>query len=363
MDKRDNLDWRDRSSVAGDVVSFRYTEPSIESGFEEVFVWDVDKTYLDTRWASLGDLWRTVMERAFQKKNVPGTGTLLRSLADDWKTLRRESVFPVYFITASPPQMESRIREKLELDDVHPVGMFFKDNLRNLRPGRLWRLTKQIGYKIQALLQLRLHLRPSVRQILWGDDSESDAIIYSIYSDICARRMTDRALQDLLGQLQVTGEQLDVILDLQERIEPSDPVEKIYINLATDTDPEYYLKFGRRLFPSVDAFQTGLDLFQDRRLGLESLLSVARDLRLNYGFERERFEAGLDDLIRRQVLGLEALNELRQPLEQAGFLAAGWEPSIDPRPIIEKRASTVLRLDGVHEPWVPSAIDYLVEHR
>jgi hypothetical protein len=175
--------------------------------------------------------------------------------------------------------------------------------------------------------------------------------------------MTDRALQDLLGQLQVTGEQLDVILDLQERIEPSDPVEKIYINLATDTDPEYYLKFGRRLFPSVDAFQTGLDLFQDRRLGLESLLSVARDLRLNYGFERERFEAGLDDLIRRQVLGLEALNELRQPLEQAGFLAAGWEPSIDPRPIIEKRASTVLRLDGVHEPWVPSAIDYLVEHR
>ena len=54
--------------------------------------------------------------------------------------------------------------------------------------------------------------------------------------------------------------------------------KKIYINLAEDTDPEYYLKFGRRTLPVYNTFQTALDLFQDMRIGVESVLQVARDL-------------------------------------------------------------------------------------
>ena len=53
--------------------------------------------------------------------------------------------------------------------------IFFKDNLRNLHPGRWRRLNQQVGYKIQALLQLRSQFANEITQVLWGDDSETDA--------------------------------------------------------------------------------------------------------------------------------------------------------------------------------------------
>jgi hypothetical protein len=74
-------DWEYRSETEGDVVFFRYAGENLERAFSEVYVWDLDKTYLDTSWASLSELWRTALEKAFQKKNIPGTATLVRALA------------------------------------------------------------------------------------------------------------------------------------------------------------------------------------------------------------------------------------------------------------------------------------------
>ena len=62
--------------------------------------------------------------------------------------------------------METKIREKLEIDEILPIGMFYKDNLRNVKPSRWRRLNQQVGYKIQALLQLRA-------KILWRCDPNS----------------------------------------------------------------------------------------------------------------------------------------------------------------------------------------------
>src|SRR5690606_10119160 len=140
------------------------------------------------------------------------------------------------------------------------------------------------GFKIQALLELRTYLREDVRQVLWGDDSESDAVIYSLYSDICARRVKDDDLIRTLRGLHVTGAQLNTILDLQSKIPEQDPVEKIYINLASDTDTEYYSKFGRRILPTYNSFQTAMDLFQDRRLTPPQVLKVAQDMISNFQF-------------------------------------------------------------------------------
>jgi hypothetical protein len=140
-----------------------------------------------------------VLDDAFQKRNVPGTGSLVRALRDYWQEAKKGGKdFPIYFITASPPQLESKIHDKLAYDGIYPFGIFCKDNLQNVRPGRLWRLTQQVGYKLQSLLQLRLHLADDVRQILWGDDSEADAVIYSLYSDLCARRLEERDARQIL---------------------------------------------------------------------------------------------------------------------------------------------------------------------
>ena len=126
--------WKWRSEILGDVVFFSYGEMTSQEG-SEIYVWDLDKTYLDTSWQTPGELWRTIFEKSFQKRNVPGTSTLVSCVKRHWQENHAEKAFPLYFITASPPQMEGNIGEKLEIDGILPVGMFFKDNLKNLKPG------------------------------------------------------------------------------------------------------------------------------------------------------------------------------------------------------------------------------------
>lgn len=346
-------DWRKSAEINGDVVFFRYAPEGISKGAEEVFIWDLDKTYLDTTIDSLQGLIKTIMEKALNKKNVPGTDTLLRNLAQYRSETKGTDFFPIYFITASPPQLEDRIAEKFYIDNINPLGCFYKDNLKNLRPKRFWRLTKQVGYKLQALMQLRTMLGESVKQICWGDDSESDAIIYNLYSDICSRRLSPNDIRVILEQLYVTGDQVDVILNLQAQVPTQDPLEKIYINLATDTDPEYYLKFGRRTLPTYNTFQVTMDLYQDKKINFDGVVEVAQDMIYNYYYTVEELMKSFDDLIRRSVLSEETYKDLKQKFIEKGLLHASYEPShnnFDKKLFIE-------------EPWVQEHVDYVNEYR
>jgi hypothetical protein len=357
------MDWRERSQIVDDVVYFRYVAEGIEKNMEEVFVWDLDKTYLDTTIDSLSGLLSTAVERAFAKKNVPGTNTLLQVLSRRWLEQSGQTRFPIFFITASPPQMEERILEKFTLDGIRPLGCFYKDNLRNLSPKRWWRLTKQVGFKLQALLQLRIKLRDDVRQVFWGDDSESDAVIYNLYSDVCSRRIGAQDLRNVLKSLGVTGEQVDRILMLQSQIPEMDPVEKIYINLAVDTDPDYYLKFGRRTLPTYHTFQVALDLFQDNRLGIDDVYTIAQDMIYNYGYTPEELVRSFDELIRRQVLGEKAANLLILSFIEKGLMPSSFKPSLAPSKEVRVERGRVYELEGQYEPWVPSRIDYVHDYR
>lgn len=357
-------DWRSRAEITGDVAFFRYTSEEVGKDAQEVFVWDLDKTYLDTTFETLKGIFKTIVEKAFQKKNVPGTGALVRALRNSWQDVHMgRGDFPIYFITASPPQMEKRIHEKLNLDGIYPYGIFFKDNLKNLRPSRLWRLTQQVGFKLQSLLQLRIHLAADVRQVLWGDDSESDAIIYSLYSDICARRLDEIETRKILNSLHVTGPQMRTIFELQAKIPEQDPVEKIYINLASDTDAEYYAKFGRRTIPTYNTFQTALDLFQDRRLNGQQVVKVAQDMLTNFDFTQDELEKSMEDMVRRPLLAEETLAELLPILKENSIIHKSYEPSYPAKHVASRVGHRVFELEGATEPWVPSDIDYLHDYR
>lgn len=345
-------DWRDRSEITDDVVFFRYTTPGVEKNVDEIFIWDLDKTYLDTSIDSLSALLITAVERAFNKKNVPGTGTLLQILAQHWAESKGQSRFPLYFISASPPQMENRIAEKFSIDGIKPYGCFYKDNLRNLHPKRFFRLSKQVGYKLQALLQLRSKLKETVRQVCWGDDSESDAIIYNLYSDICARRLGVQELRKVLQFFFVSAEQIDAILRLQSEIPENDPVEKIYINLAVDTDPDYYLKFGRRTLPTYNTFQVALDLFQDKKIPLGDLNRVAQDMIFNYKFTPEELQRSFEELIRRRVLNEQSVSQIIPEFAEKGLLPQSYECPFK-----------VLGPEEHSEPWVQDRIDYVRDYR
>lgn len=345
-------DWRRVSQIAGDVVFFEYTDASKAKEAKRIFVWDVDKTYLDTNIGSLRGLLRTIREKAFQKKNIPGTATLVRALSE---SIQQGDRLPLYFITASPPQLETKIMGKLAIDGISPYGAFYKDNLKNLNLNRFRRLTQQIGFKLQALLQLRLRLHSDVAQILWGDDSESDALIYSLYSDICAGRIEDDDLMKVLESLNVLPPQIRTILKLKDSIPQRDPVERIYINLATDTDPDYYVKFGRRMLPTYNTFQIALDLFQDGKMSQASLLSIAQVLISSYAYSKEEIFGAIEDLIQRQVLKNDSVEKVLAILKEHGILLPHFK--------LTQKSLKALEAGDPTADWIPQKIDYLNDYR
>lgn len=355
--------WKQRATIKADVVFFSYRNGAMEKQAEEVYIWDLDKTYLDTTFETMKGLIRTAFEKGHQKKNIPGTAALVRALKEVWQKKHNSPYLPFYFITGSPPQMEPKIKEKLQLDGLEPTGIFFKDNMQNLKPKRLWRLTKQVGFKLQSLMQVRQRLNEDVRQIMWGDDSESDAVIYSLYSDICARRLNETEIRKALKFYHVVGSQVDTILELQSQLPLHDPVEKVYINLAVDTDAEYYLKFGRRVIPTYNSFQSALDLFQDQRIEAPQVVQVAQDLMTNYEFTTDELEKSLDDLIRRQVLGEPALNEILPTLVESQMISSAFKPTLTAKAVANQIEGRVYELEGNFEPWVPERIDYFHDYR
>jgi hypothetical protein len=354
-------DWKKRANIWGDVVFFDYVKSKVAADCPLVYVWDIDKTYLDTSFESLRGLFRTALEKAFQKRNVPGANLLVRALIRSHLE-GSDRPFPIYFISASPPQMERKIREKLSLDGINPYGSFFKDNLKNLKPSRFWRLTHHLGYKLQALLDLRTRLGPNVKQILWGDDSESDAIIYSLYSDICSRRLAGGDLVKLLHALRVVGEQIETIFELIDQIPVQDPVGKIYINLASDTDPDYYLKFGRRMVVTNNSLQAAIDLFQDGRLNDEEVVSVAQDLITNYAYTPDELATSLDSLVRRHVMAQSSVDRLAPLLLESRLLPSNFRLPPALNKLIQDE-NGFRRLEETEELWVPDSIDYLRESR
>ncbi len=347
--------------IRHDVVYFEFQEPVTEA---LVYLWDIDKTYLDTQFDSFRTLFKTAFEKAFQKKNVPGTATLIRALETSSKKKFGKSV-PIYFISASPPQMEKKILQKMRLDRIAPMGIFFKDNLKNFRPSKFRRLRQQVGFKVQALLELRLTLPDNVQLTMFGDDSESDAVVYSLFSDICSRRMQPAEFMSILEALHTIKEQRNRILELQKICPVNDPVDKVYINLVSDTDPDYYAKFGRRVLATFTTFQAALDLYQYGRIDMYSLTTVARDMISNYGFTTDELAKSFDDLIKRRFLEISVATEVLSHLKIENLLPSGHSLFFTPAKALQslqKIGEKILGLE-TEEPLVPETIDYLNDFR
>ena len=348
----------------GNVIYFSYTLRAELQTYHQMFLWDIDNTYLETGIETIRGLLRAFFEGALHKKNIPGTATLCKSLESYWHEKLGATPFPMFFLTSSPPQLAKKIMKKFHSDGLSPKGLFCKDIFKHVKMMEFGQLVQQVGYKLLALLQFRLQLRPHIKQIMWGDDSESDATIYCLYSDICTRRLEGKKLICILKGLKVVGSQIDTILKMQNRVPPNDPVEKIYINLANDTDTEYYIKFGRRCLPTYNSFQTSLDLFQNDHLSHQHVVNVAKDMVRNFKFTRDELEWSLDDLIRRNVLGAESLEEILPVLQENHLIHPQFEPSLEPKKIeTENKVSHRVELEGNFEPWVPDYIDYLNDYR
>jgi hypothetical protein len=300
--------------------------------------WDLDKTYLRSEFDTLRQLWRTARERGEDKVEVPGVPEVLKALraAAD----RRARPIGLYFVSASPPQIGKAIRDKLALDGVPYDGIVFKDQLDHLRHGRLRLLREHVGFKLAVLLRGRVAAPPGVRELLFGDDWESDPLTYSLYADVLDGTLAADRLSALLARLGVDPERRPEIARLAHELGGAGGVERIFINLEKRTPPAVFRLYGARIVPTFNYFQTALVLAAESYVDADDVARVARSLLERSGFTPRRLENSLADLVRRRLLAAGAAELLAAPLREAALLPAAARTS---RPWLQRLRAVVRR--------------------
>lgn len=275
-----------------------------------VYVWDIDKTYLASEIHSIRGLLAIPLEFAVDKRNVAGTGALLRALRRGTAPRGETRSNPIYFVSASPPQLRSVLQRKMLLDGVEYDGITFKDQLALVRRGKIGKLREQVGYKLSALLLNRRELPWDVREALFGDDSESDALVYSLYGDVVAGRLRGDALNRTLLKNGVRQEDVEYIIGLTEDLPEREVVELILINLENRTDPRRFARFSPRVVACHDTFQMALRLYEDGHITADSVIEVGRVLTTRYARQAPSLLRSAADLVARGQIGLETLGSL-----------------------------------------------------
>ncbi|HEY8517815.1 MAG TPA: phosphatase domain-containing protein [Candidatus Binatia bacterium] len=282
------------------------------------FRWDLDKTYLRTQFESLRQMVKIPFEAGSDKVHLPGVPQVIQGLRR-CAVARSQRPF-VFFLSASPPQIGNAIREKLELDGIEYDGIIFKDQLRNLVRGRWRSLREQVGYKLSELLESRQRGPAAAREILFGDDWESDPLIYSVYADILAGRLDVEAVRKMLRTLDVEPSAIARVARAIEALEShSEVVQRIYINLEKRTPPGRFHAFGPRLVPAFNYFQTGASLFELGLIDDEALKAIARALIEEASYSGDRLRNSLDDLVRRGHLKPSSRTRIIRILQRAGY--------------------------------------------
>ena len=315
----------------------RTQERTYDDAFEgDVYVWDIDKTYLASEFDSLKGLLSVPLEFAVDKRNVAGTDVLLRALRRGCPEDGEVRSNPLYFVSASPPQLRGVLERKMQLDGVEYDGITFKDQFALLRHGRVAALKHHVGYKLSALLLNRHELPWGVRETAFGDDSETDVLIYGLYADIVAGRLRGDTLERTLRKNEVEADDARYVAGLADGLPCEELVDRIYINLEHRSPPAQFAPWGRRVVPCYDAFQMALHLWCEGKIRDDAALDVGRELVNSYQRQPLGLLRGAFDLVERGAVGLHRLRALWPALVEAhlvpGYVAlveAETEPAAE----------------------------------
>ncbi len=284
----------------------------------EVFVWDLDKTYLRSEFTTFTQLLRTAFQKAKDKVAYPGATALLRALRRGPDGALR----PIYFVSASPPQLRAVIHEKFALDGVEVDGVYFKDNLRNVRPGRMKRLREHVGYKLLALLDLRRRLPAGAEEVFFGDDVETDVVIYALYGQILRGAYARLTLIDFLQRQGVFPDEAVRIAWRARTLHDLPIPERIYIHMHRTVDPRYYRRFGSGVRATATYFQTAVLLHVEGKLGIEAAAEVGVELLRHGGYTKEDLAEQLEELVRRRLV-----SEIQAVVVTRALVALGMLPA------------------------------------
>ncbi len=314
-----------------------------------IYRWDLDKTYLQTEFDSLRDLLRTAFQKAHEKTAVPGASALIRELAANGDTR-------LCIVSGSPKQLRSVLEEKLKLDGVVWDEFVLKDNVGNLMRGRFRALRGQVGYKLPALLESRAKAPVEAEEVLFGDDAEADAFIYSLFADMVAGRVDERVLKKILETANLYPDETEKVLTAWKKIPVADPVRRIFIHLDRLTPPAHFADYGPRVVPIFNYFQAALVLLADGHLTAPQVIKIAVEMVQTAGHNIITLSNSFQDLLRRGLPLQQAAAALVQALEGPNALIQALRPVPDIISAFTKRLAAL----GTPPPPPPvQAVDYL----
>jgi hypothetical protein len=276
-----------------------------------VYRWDLDKTYLRTEFDTLKDLVRRAIEPAGEKRTVPGAAALLREL-------RATGPAGIYILSGSPEQMRRVLEAKLRLDGIRWDGFTLKPSLRKLLRGHFRFLKDQVGFKLLAMVGSREPLPVELDEILFGDDAESDAFIYSLYADLCAGRVETDTLLAVLAQAAATPDDVAQLLLLVARLPKRDHCRRIFIHLDRMSSLATFDVYGTRVCPFYNYFQPALVLVELGAIDATAALRVAAELVIDQAFTSDSLTASYLDLTRRGQLAQLARERILEALRGIG---------------------------------------------
>lgn len=273
-----------------------------------VFRWDLDKTYLRTEFDSFGDLVKSAIETAADKQAYPGATALLRALKQDGNR--------ICIVSGSPTQMRQVLAAKLTLDGVEYDEFVLKNNLKNILRGRFRSLRAQIPYKLPAMLRSRIGATAET-ETLFGDDAEADAIIYCLYADLVAGRVSLADLERVLTASRAYEDDAAMILQLARDVPKGNAVRRLFIHLDRRSAPLTFRRFGPRLVPVFNYFQAALVLYADHVLSARQVIFVALEMLDSGQYELGNLATSVQDVIRRRLIAPEVGLQLAAEAQEA----------------------------------------------
>ncbi len=315
----------------------------------KIYRWDLDKTYLRTEFDTLRQLVRTALQKATEKVAVPGAAALIREL-------RAAGDTRLCIVSGSPTQMRAVLAEKLKLDGVEFDELVLKDNVRNLMRGRFKALRGQVGYKLPVLLESRAQAPAEAEEVLFGDDAEADAFVYSLYADLIAGRVSEEVLRQVLASAQVYPDDQARVLSAWQKIPQADPVRRIFIHLDRLTPPGHFSRYGPRVVPVFNYFQAALVLMADGHLTGPQVIKIAVEMVQTAGYNLLTLSNSFQDLLRRGLPLHTIIAPLTQALNGPQAVLAALRPVPDILAAFTKRLAAL----GTPPPPPPARqIDYL----
>ncbi|MCO4743201.1 MAG: hypothetical protein KC912_00330 [Proteobacteria bacterium] len=311
-----------------------------------IYRWDLDRTYLDTEIHSMRGLLRTALQTAEEKKNIPGSAALLRALT------RFDPDARVAILSGSPRQMRGVLEEKLALDGIRVDRLVLKDNLGNIRRGRLRAVRGQVGYKLPSLLKARVGLGPAVRESLFGDDSEVDALVYAVYAEAVAGRIGEAELARIMEAGGAYSDTVTEALEALRQIGRADAVEDIFIHVDRGVPVRAFSRLSPRVVPVFSWFQAAVVLWARGRIAPIGVSEVASECLSATGLGENAIAGWVQDVARRGHVTMEQAHDLTTSCHGLEPVAPTIRRALDalgdkPRTIATPSAPPLAFLDAI----------------